>query len=206
MFRLCTAAVFAAALATFAHGEDFQASDWEVRLTGPGSGAQHAGDGIALMYRPHLLSKSEWKPSTLSFDWQCPPSVKADDGRTYGDHLCVFLSSDGTFRKERSYEALTGIVVRIDSTTGDIRIQKAVDGVSFSDLASVKGAGPLDPEKAHAVVITDDGKTISATLGTTTVKAEIPADVRKGKVWGFYNREPVGPAKNISRLRNISLK
>lgn len=189
-----------------ASAQDFVPKDWEVRLTGPGSGVQNLGEGVALMFRPHLVSKAEWKGGTLSFGWE--PSKhpeKADDGRVYGDHLVVVLSSDGSFREERSYEVKTGIAVRLNSVTGDVQVSKAVDGVSFEDLKVFKGTGPI--QGPHAVVIEDKGTTITVSIdGKVVVSAEVPQDARKGKLWAFYNREPVGNGRNVSVLRNIVYK
>jgi hypothetical protein len=182
--------------------QDFVPKDWEVRLTGPGSGVQHTGEGVALMFRPHLVSKTEWNGS-VSFNWE-PPKLpeKADDNRVYGDHLVVFLGSDGTFREERSYEVKTGIAIRLDSVTGDVSVTTAVDGVSFEVVKTAKGNGPL--QGPHDVKIQDKEGTISVSIdGKSVVSASVPANARKGKVWGFYNREPVGNGRNISKLKKI---
>lgn len=189
-------------LACPAVAQDFNSKDWEIRLPGPGSGVQHTGEGVALMFRPHLVSKTEWRGS-LSFSWE-PPKLpeKADDGRIYGDHLVVFLASDGTFREERSYEVKTGIAVRLDSVTGDISITQAVDGVSFEVIKTTKGNGPL--QGPHDVKVEDKEGTITVFIdGKSVVSAAIPAAARKGTVWGLYNREPVGNGRNISLLKKI---
>lgn len=195
--------VCAILLASPAFAQDFVSKDWEVRLTGPGSGVQRTSEGVALMFRPHLVSKTEWNGGSLSFSWE-PPKLpeKADDNRVYGDHLVIFLASDGTFREERSYEVKTGIAVRLDSVTGDISITQAVDGVSFEVIKTAKGNGPL--QGPHDVKIQDADGTITVILdGKSMVTAAIPAAARKGTVWGMYNREPVGNGRNISLLKKI---
>lgn len=195
--------VCAILLAPPAFAQDFIPKDWEVRLTGRGSGVQHTGEGVALMYRPHLVSKTEWKGGSLTFNWE-PPVLpeKADDGRVYGDHLVVFLGSDGTFREERSYEVKTGIAVRLDSVTGDVSITQAIDGVSFEVVKATKGTGPF--QGPHDVKVEDKENTITVFIdGKSVVSAAIPAAARKGTVWGLYNREPVGNGRNVSLLKKI---
>ncbi len=186
-----------------ATAQDFVSKDWELRLTGPGSGFQHTGEGVALMFRPHLVSKTEWTGGTLSFNWE-PSKLpeKADDGRVYGDHLVVFLASDGAFREERSYEVKTGIAVRFDSATGDMSVVTAVDGVSFETVKAVKGTGPI--EGPHDVKIMDkEGVIIVSIDGSYFISTSVPKESRKGTKWGFYNREPVGNGRNISILKKI---
>ncbi len=195
--------VCAIMLATPVFAQDFVSKDWEVRLPGPGSGIQRTSEGVALMFRPHLVSKTEWKGGTLTFNWE-PSKLpeKADDGRVYGDHLIVFLSSDGTFREERSYEIKTGVAVRLDSVTGDVSITTAVDGVSFEVVKTAKGNGPL--QGPYDVKLVDKEGTVTVFVdGKSVVSAAIPAAARKGTVWGFYNREPVGNGRNVSLLKKI---
>ncbi len=209
MFRLIAAAVlFISAALAFAGEENFvrlSRAKWEAELPGPGSGAHLLDKEIILIHRGRLLSKEEWKGGTISFKWKPSPAKLADDKRTYGEHLCVFVLSDGTFKEARSYEILTGIVVRLDSVTGDCYVQKAIDGTSFETIKMTKGTKPIDPEIWHDVKITSGGVSISVELdGKEAVsKAEIPKGARKGAVWGFYGREAVGPVPHSSRLKEL---
>lgn len=209
MFRLfggLCAAVCVLVFSVSVHAQDFSPADWRVELTGPGSGIQHLGDGVSLLYRPHLVSKTEWTGGTLAFEWT-PPELpeKAPDGRQYGDHLALFLSSDGSFRDVRSFEVKTGVVVRLDGVTGDVRIQTTTDGENFETIKSSKGVGPLDG--SLAIVVTDKNGTITVSVdGKEVVSTAVPATARKGKVWGLYNREPVANARNISMIKKITYK
>ncbi len=188
-----------------ADAQEFKPSEWTYELTGPGSGIQHLGEAVRLFYRPHLVSKSEWSPNTtLTFDWQ-PPKLppKADDGRQYGDHLVIFFSSDGSFQEQRSYEMKNGLAVRFDSVTGNVGIATALNG----DFTTI-GTGKIDlpAEGIWEISVVDKGETVSVTVNGTEVVAKIPADARKGKKWGFYNREPVANATNLSIISKIVKK
>lgn len=178
-------------------------------MTGPGSGAQCVEEGvIAILYRGHLISSRDWNEgSSVAVEWQPSENVKADDGRTYGDHLCVRIRSTGAIRSKRSYEAANGLVVRIDATTGDIYLQTTKDGgETFENVVDmVKGSGPVSADAWHSIRVEDTGKTISVDFDgkAAVLTAELPADAPKGKVWGFYNREPVGPGAKVSKLRKV---
>lgn len=201
-----------AAIAT-AGEENFSSLDekkWDIRLTGPGSAVQLLKNEVALIHRPYLLSKEEWSGKReLSFEWMPSESVKADDGRTYGDHLLVLLSTTGGSRHERSYEPEDGIVIRFDSVSGLVQIQIAKSGgKEFETLAKVEAPAGVDPAKWHSVKIRDTMDSIVVEIdGRVTTAERVPAlDARKGKRWGFSNREPVGPGSKVSRLKSVVWK
>ncbi len=192
-----------------AEDEDFSRLDesrWSIRYPGPGAATQLLQKEFVLLNRPYLLSKQEWPGGEISFQWKPSVLVKGDDDRTYGDHIAVLFFSDGSIREVRSYEPLTGIVVRIDSVTGDCYIQQAINGPElFENLIHFKGVEPIDPEAWHTVKVTCGGKTVAVDLdGKPVAKAELPANARKGKMWGLYNREAVGPGQRMSLIRSLS--
>ncbi len=200
---LCVASVSA-------HAEELSLQDFVAKVTGPGSGVQVTEEGtIALLYRAHLLSEKRWvEGSKLTFEWQPPETAKGDDGRTYGDHLCVRIRSTGAIRSKRSYEAADGIVIRIDSTNGDVYVQTTPDGgENFENLKNgfKKGSGPISAEwHSVSVLDTDGGITVSLD-GKVILTADLPEKHPITDVWGFYNREPVGPGKKVSLLRKMTI-
>ena len=205
--RFLSGLVAAVLFVSIAHAQEFRPSDWNYEMTGPGSGIQHLGTGVRLLYRPHLVSKSDWNaPSVLSFSWQPTKAPeKAADGHVYGDHLVIFFSSDGSFQEQRSYEMKHGIAVRMNSVTGDVSVATAVNG-DFTVLGSGKTDVPAEGVWKVTISDKEDG-TVSVVVGETeVVLTKVPASARKGKKWGFYNREPVANATNVSTLVDISRK
>lgn len=211
MSRRFWSAVFAALSLTTSASvgtgqEFFMPREWQVELTGPGSGVQMLPkDEVAILYRGFLLSRTAWKGGTISFEWQPPDNVKGGDGHMYGDHLSVLLSTTGDIRSKRSYEPYDGVIVRLDAASGNVRIlsPKKEEG-DFDYIADFKGDSALSKEW-HKVVIVDTLGSISVLVdGKLTVDSKTPASARKGTKFGFFNREPVGPGEKISKLRNIA--
>lgn len=188
------------------HAEDLGSDSWDIRLTGTGSGVQKTAEGIALLYRPHLVSKKKWYHDTsVSLEVKPPEAVKADDGRTYGDSLCIVIRSSLRFRTERSYETLDGLVARIDFVTGDLYLQTTKDGVTFTNLATTKGEGPLSHEEWHQISLKDFGENVTLTVGKKSVSASVEkTGPGYAESWAIYNREPVGPGAKITQLRKVT--
>lgn len=185
--------------------EDLGPDTWDIRLSGPGSGIQKTDEGIALFSRPHLVSKRGWyKGTTVSLEAKPSEAVKADDGRTYGDALCVVIRSTGKFRDKRSYEALDGIFARIDFVTGDLYLQTTKDGETFENLAMKKGQGTLSHDEWHSVSIKDTDDTVTLTVGKVTVSTKVEREGPEQKgVWSLYNREPVGPGQKVLQVQKV---
>jgi hypothetical protein len=205
--RLCIFVVASLTIHSLrAEEPSFDPSQWSVRLTGPGSGALMSREGVNLIHRGYLFSTQDWSRScTLTLEWQPPENIPADDGQVYGDHLGILIRSNGEIRKQRSFEPANGVVIRIDASRGDVYIQSTKDGgQSFDNYKMAKGKGPLPFDKWHSVKVTDTGKKIFVDLnGSTVLTAEIPDTAPQGKIWGIYNREPVGPGNKTSKLRKL---
>ncbi len=186
--------------------EELDSDSWDIRLSGPGSGVQKTEEGLALLYRPHLVSKRKWRKDTsVSLEAKPSKAVKADDGKMYGDSLCFVIRGTGKFRKKRSYETLDGIVGRIDFVTGDMYLQVTKDGESFENLVPLKrGDGPLSPEEWHKISYGDTGTDITLTVGKATLTAKIKDSDPTGEVWALYNREPTGPGRKVLEIRNVN--
>lgn len=179
---------------------------WEVSLPGPGSALQLHDKELLIANRAYLLSRGTWDGGSIVFDWKPAESRKADDGHVYGDHIAVLLFSDGTIRKERSYEPLSGIVVRIDSTRGDVYIQSADGEGGMKNLATKKGDGnPIDPTTWHEVAVTYDSKELAVSLdGKQPLTVAFDSTGTKRR-WGIFNREAVAGG-NASMIKRLSYK
>lgn len=193
---------------------------WEVDLP-LGGAIQPLGDFVQISNRAGLHAKQDWTTGTLSFEWKplnLPAVSKEEDVKTdenirlYGDHLVVFLSSQGNtprFQDGRGGEVTDGVVVKIDAGGGNAWISSSNGEGAMRQLDHKllprKEGSPAISTEWHQVSIADDGRSVSVTVDDKRIlSVDLPFGSRAGKKWGIYNREPVGPpGPHISHLRSL---
>lgn len=190
-----------------ASGQDvpFMPFQWTVQLTGPGSGAQVLpGHQVALPYRGFLVNKEPWKGGSLKSQWKPSEPTKGADNRLYGDRACFFVGT-GAIREERSYEPLDGLIVSIDSASGNCHLLVPIDGgKDFKRLGGIDGKKPFSADW-HTITIVDTIGSMSVLVDNELViDAKIDKEFRTGETWGFFTREPNAQGWKPSLFRNIA--
>lgn len=190
--------------------EQLRSEDWVLRVPDKGS-VGVADGGLLLRNRGYILAKREvTKEVTMTFNWKWADLTSDDPNSLYADHLLVLLRSSGKICVKRAYESEDGLRVRIRANDGSVRLEYAKaendgDLIKEAKLERPKGQPALAADVAHNVLITDNGKTVSVTVGGVEVLKDVKYALKTpGKYVGWGNREAVG-FPHLSFITDVTL-
>jgi hypothetical protein len=170
---------------------------------------------LRLLNRGYIVTTKEFRgPIALAFDWR---PIDLDGHPEYRDILTVALRTTGTPRSKHSYEAVDGILVKIDSQGGRVTASIASPSSIESLQLRLMDAGtlPIPADEWHRVRITDDGTNIAVFVAGPEIRGadgENPvisiaySGHLEGRRIALYNRELVGGVLHESHIDNLVVR
>lgn len=167
---------------------------------------------LRLFDRGYLVSADQFSgPIEITFRWRW---TDLTGDFLYRDELTVALRTSGVPRDEWSHEATDGVFVKLNVTTGSVRIMTA-DNLRVRLAETPDSAVPYRADHWYHVRITDDGESVAvyvwdpqqgdAGARRPLVSANVPGPFLRHHI-AFYNRERLASASHESWIDDVAVR